>query len=315
MLLDITDDDRRDFALYWELIEKNRDELNARTLAWAHNTPVFAELLKNTPPAEMAKSQQRSLELQRKALLENHWDAYLADARAQGSAYAKMGIDFGSWFELLRAYRVVLAPLAVKHFQSDVDKIVRVLMANDRIIDIAMATIGAAYLEAKQDIISSQSRAIRELSTPVLQVKPRLLILPLVGVIDTERARQVTENVLHAIRARRARAVVIDVTGVPIVDSKVANHLMQTVNAAGLMGAAVIVCGMSPEIAQTLVTIGAELRGVHTTGDLEEAIEEADLVLRARTAAQNAIGNELDGDSQVPLVDGGANQVRANGGA
>src|SRR5262249_50704547 len=160
---------------------KNRDELNARTTEWAQKTPVFADLLKSMPPAELAKSQARGLELQRKALLENQWDPYLADARTQGGTYAKMGIEFGMWFELLRAYRVVLSPLAVKYFRGDVDKIVRALMANDRVIDIAMATIGAAYLEAKQEIISSQSRAIRELSTPVLQVKPRLLIVPLVG--------------------------------------------------------------------------------------------------------------------------------------
>jgi len=296
MLLDITDDDRQAFRLYWELMESSRDALNDKLMVAIRKIPEFAELMKSLTPDVMAAQQKQSNELQRQALLENKWDAYLKSSREEGARYARMGIEFSAWFELLRVYRTAITPYLISHFKGDPDKITKAMQGADRFIDIAMATIGEAYLGAKQDIIGAQSKAIRELSTPVLQVKPRLLIVPLVGVIDTDRARQVTENVLHSIRMRRARAVVIDVTGVPVVDSKVANHLMQTVNAAGLMGAAVIVTGVSPEIAQTLVTIGAEMRGVRTAGDLEEGIEDADALLRARFATELEHGDDsLDG--------------------
>jgi PAS domain S-box-containing protein len=121
--------------------------------------------------------------------------------------------------------------------------------------------------------------AIRALSTPVLPVRERLLILPLIGVVDSTRALQLTEQLLGSIRTYRAKAVVIDITGVPIVDSRVANHLLQTVEAARLMGAVVIVTGISPEIAQTLVRIGIDLSRLTTRTDLMGGLEEAERML------------------------------------
>ncbi|MGH8637698.1 MAG: STAS domain-containing protein, partial [Burkholderiales bacterium] len=117
------------------------------------------------------------------------------------------------------------------------------------------------------------------LSTPVLPVRERLLILPIIGVIDPQRARQLTEQLLAGIRTNRAKVVVMDITGVPAIDSSVANHLVQTVEAARLLGAAVIVTGLSPEIAQTLVTIGMDLGKMTTVGDLQGGIEEAERLL------------------------------------
>ena len=113
----------------------------------------------------------------------------------------------------------------------------------------------------------------------MLQVRERLLILPIIGVIDSQRARQLTEQLLRGIRANRARVVVIDITGVAAMDSSVANHLVLTVEASRLLGAAVIVTGLSPEIAQTLVRIGVNLGKMHTVGDLQGGIEEAERVL------------------------------------
>ena len=129
-----------------------------------------------------------------------------------------------------------------------------------------------AELAARKQV----EEAVRALSTPVLPIRERLLILPLIGVVDSTRALQLTEQLLRSIRAYRAKAVVIDITGVPIVDSKVANHLLQTVEAARLMGASVIVTGISPEIAQTLVRLGLDLSRLRTRTDLMGGLEEAE---------------------------------------
>jgi rsbT co-antagonist protein RsbR len=131
----------------------------------------------------------------------------------------------------------------------------------------------------RERVIRLQQEALRELSTPVLQIRDRLLILPIIGVIDTQRARQVTESLLHAIRTHRAKVAVIDITGVPVVDSKVANHLMQTVMAARLMGTLAIVTGLSADVAQALVTLGVDLGNVRTAGDLQGGLEEAERLL------------------------------------
>ncbi len=122
-------------------------------------------------------------------------------------------------------------------------------------------------------------RAILELSTPVLQLREGLLILPIIGILDSQRARQLTEQLLNSIRDNRAKVAVVDITGVAAVDSKVANHLLQTAEAARLMGAIVILTGLSPEVAQSLVSIGVDLGRLMTVGDLQGGIIEADRLL------------------------------------
>ena len=124
----------------------------------------------------------------------------------------------------------------------------------------------------------------------MLQVRERLLILPIIGVIDPQRARQLTEQLLRGIRTNRAKVVVIDITGVAAMDVTVANHLVQTVEASRLLGATVIVTGLSPEIAQTLVTIGVDLGKMNTVGDLQGGIEQAERLLGYKVTPQSETG-------------------------
>src|SRR6266581_4713526 len=173
-------------------------------------------------------------------------------------------------FEALQAYSRRLS-----------ERIIPRGVETDEVVGI-VNTVAVGFVEERERIIRQQQEAIRELSTPVLQVRERLLILPIIGVIDPQRARQLTEQLLRAIRANRAKVVVIDVTGVAAMDSGVANHLVQTVEASRLLGATVIVTGLSPEIAQTLVNIGVDLGKMATVGDLQGGIEEAERLLADR---------------------------------
>ncbi|HLJ20354.1 MAG TPA: STAS domain-containing protein, partial [Stellaceae bacterium] len=131
----------------------------------------------------------------------------------------------------------------------------------------------------REGTITAQQEVISELSTPVLQFRDHLLILPLIGVVDTWRARQLTDNLLRAIRTNRAKAVVVDITGVPVVDSKVAQHLAQTISACQLMGVSAIVTGVSGPVAQAMVTLGVEIEGFNAVGDLQRGIEAAERLL------------------------------------
>jgi rsbT co-antagonist protein RsbR len=114
----------------------------------------------------------------------------------------------------------------------------------------------------------------------VLQLRPGLLILPIVGSLDERRLEQLRAELLEGVRRRRARAVVLDVTGIPQIDTAVANELITAVSSARMMGADVIVSGLSAEIAQTLVTAGIDLRKVVSAGDLQSGIELAERLLR-----------------------------------
>jgi rsbT co-antagonist protein RsbR len=175
--------------------------------------------------------------------------------------------------------RDVLARFLFAKYQNDFALLNRILDVYEPAANRVANTVAVGFVQERERIIRQQQEAIRELSTPVLQVRERLLILPIIGVIDSQRARQLTEQLLRGIRANRAKVVVIDITGVPSVDSTVANHLVQTVEASRLMGATVIVTGLSSEIAQTLVTIGVDLGKMKTVGDLQGGIEEAEGLL------------------------------------
>ena len=148
-------------------------------------------------------------------------------------------------------------------------------------LDISLAIL--TYIDSRERTIKAlQQEVIQELSTPVLPFREGMLLLPIIGQIDSQRARQLTEHLLASIRANRAKVIVIDITGVATVDSRVANHLVQTVDAARLMGAKVVLSGISPEIALTMVTLGIDLGPVYTVGDLQNGIEHAERLLGYR---------------------------------
>ena len=175
-----------------------------------------------------------------------------------------------------------------ERYQRDKARLYAALDVYEPVANKILSIVALAFIEEREKVVRQQQEAIRELSTPVLQVREGLLILPIIGVIDSARARQLTEQLLHGIRGSRAKVVVMDITGVPNVDSKVANHLVQTVDAAKLLGASVILTGVSPAIAQTLVTLGVDLTKMTTVGDLQGGIERADNLIgyRVISAAQ-----------------------------
>jgi rsbT co-antagonist protein RsbR len=133
----------------------------------------------------------------------------------------------------------------------------------------------AALKQAQEDLIAEQSRAIHDLSTPVLQVWKDILVLPLIGTVDTQRAQQIVEALLESIVQTRAQYAIIDITGVPVVDSSVANHALRAIAAARLVGAEVIMTGMSPVNAMTLVKMGVDVSGVMTMSSLRAGLELA----------------------------------------
>ncbi|OFV94314.1 MAG: anti-anti-sigma factor [Acidobacteria bacterium RIFCSPLOWO2_12_FULL_54_10] len=209
-------------------------------------------------------------------------EALEAYARDLSERIIPRGVETREVLGIVLLLRDVLARSLFKKYQADFGLLNRVLDAYEPAANRIANTVGVGFVQERERIIRQQQEAIRELSTPVLQVRERLLILPIIGVIDPQRARQVTEQLLRGIRANRAKVVVIDITGVPSVDSTVANHLVQTVDASRLMGATVIVTGLSSEIAQTLVTIGVDLTKMKTIGDLQGGIEEAERLLGYR---------------------------------
>jgi rsbT co-antagonist protein RsbR len=219
-------------------------------------------------------------------------EALQAYARNLSERIIPRGVETNEVVGIVLLLRDVLARSLFKKYQADFELLNQVLDAYEPAANRIANTVAVSFVQERERVIRQQQEAIRELSTPVLQVRERLLILPIIGVIDSQRARQLTEQLLRGIRNNRAKVVVVDITGVPTIDSTVANHLVQTVEASRLMGASVIITGLSSEIAQTLVTIGVDLSKMSAIGDLQGGIEEAERLLgykvmvMAETAAE-----------------------------
>ena len=261
-----------------QLVQHLRQNRTALREEWARRI-TEAELLTAMSPEEIFSEATTVYDSYVEVLETGSVEALQDYARDLSERIIPRGVETNEVVGIVLLLRDVLARSLFEKYQTDFDLLNRVLDAYEPAANRIANTVAVGFVQERERIIRQQQEAIRELSTPVLQVREQLLILPIIGVLDSQRARQVTEQLLRAIRANRAKVVVIDITGVPTIDSTVANHLVQTVDASGLMGASVIITGLSSEIALTLVTIGLDLSKMNAVGDLQGGIEEAEHLL------------------------------------
>jgi rsbT co-antagonist protein RsbR len=220
---------------------------------------------------------------------------YVDERLKLGTIHEKIGLPVRSF---LGMYAFYLRQIAARLLDEYADRPERAFEAFHSLTKLLFLDIGLAvetYIYQRETTIANQQEAIRELSTPVLRLRERLLVLPIIGILDTSRAQKLTEGLLGSIRESRAKVVILDVTGVPAVDSAVANHLLQAVEASRLMGAKVIVTGLSSDVAQALVTLGVDLTKLNAVGDLQGGIEVADRIIGYRVV--------VDGDAVPEVVD------------
>jgi ABC-type sugar transport system substrate-binding protein len=132
-----------------------------------------------------------------------------------------------------------------------------------------------------QDMIAAQRRIIQEISSPIIPISDAIIVLPLIGAIDTARSQQIIAAMLAGITRHRAQVLIIDITGVTIVDTGVAHHLLQATQAAQLLGAKVFVVGITPEVAQTIVQLDIDLSSIETCSTLQAGLQYAATYLSA----------------------------------
>ncbi|MFG2205861.1 STAS domain-containing protein [Streptomyces sp. NPDC048638] len=164
---------------------------------------------------------------------------------------------------------------AMKRQTGDAEQLLDCAMLINRLLDSAGALTFETFVEGREEIIRRQSRQLLEVSTPVVQLWRQVVAVPLIGTLDTARAQVVMENLLEAIQEKEALVAIIDITGVPTVDTSVAQHLIQTVNAVRLMGADCVISGIRPPIAQTIAQLGIDLSTILTRATLADALAAA----------------------------------------
>jgi rsbT co-antagonist protein RsbR len=279
-------------ALLRELVAHLRENRTQLREEWARRI-TDAQLLTAMTPEEIFSEATSVYDNYVEVLETGSVEALQDYARNLSERIIPRGVETHEVLGIVLLLRDVLARSLFEKYQADFDLLNRVLDVYEPAANRIANTVGVSFVQERERVIRQQQEAIRELSTPVLQVRERLLILPIIGVLDSQRARQVTEQLLRGIRLNRAKVVVIDITGVPQIDSTVANNLVQTVEASRLMGASVIITGLSSEIAQTLVTIGVDLSKMNAVGDLQGGIEEAERLLGYEVRRVESLAVEL----------------------
>lgn len=159
-------------------------------------------------------------------------------------------------------------------------------MAIGRLIDSFSVVTFETYIKGREEVILRQTDEITEISTPVIRVWDGILALPIIGTLDSARTQVVMENLLQEIVATGSGIAILDISGVPAVDSLVAQHLIKTVSATRLMGAECIISGIRPEIAQTVVHLGIDLSGIITKATLASALKYAFTLLHLEVRRQ-----------------------------
>ncbi|HKP27542.1 MAG TPA: protoglobin domain-containing protein [Dongiaceae bacterium] len=277
-LVGLDTEDKARIATIRDIVVKAADEFTAAFFDHLGRSTDLASMFRGSV-MEDARRQKRDHLM---AMVSGQYGKEYVDQRLNlGRLYSAVGMDvpvfLGAFHHMLRA----ISDAVMKASREPAGSF-QAFLSLQKVGFLDIGVIVDVLIDERERIIGAQQDAIRELSTPVLQVRNGLLILPIIGVLDSQRAKQLTDSLLHSIRANRARVVVMDITGVVAVDSKVANHLIQTVAAARLMGATVIITGLSADVAQALVALGVDLSKVNTVGDLQGGLEEAEEILGYR---------------------------------
>ncbi len=244
---------------------------------------VLARAGASTDLEERRRRAEESLADLERAVSGRDMDFYLEERRQQVKQLADVGIPFELIARSLVAMLEPLGERTLAAFPDDGARAVRAREAVGWLKAELLIVSGQAFAAVRETMVEDEyQKVIRGLSTPVIEVWEDILIMPLIGVIDSGRARQIMEQLLERIVDRQSRLVILDVTGVPVVDTAVADHLVRTTRAAELVGAHAIVVGISPQVAQTLVRLGVALTGVETRSDLRSGLERAFAVLGYR---------------------------------
>ncbi|HTX40403.1 MAG TPA: STAS domain-containing protein [Acidobacteriaceae bacterium] len=175
---------------------------------------------------------------------------------------------------------------AIRHDMSkSQDKAFDAIWSATELVDRLALITTEAYIATREELILRQQQELMELSTPVVKLWEGILALPIIGTLDSARTQVVMENLLQAVVSTNSKYAIIDITGVPTVDTLVAQHLLKTITAARLMGAECIISGVRPQIAQTIVHLGINLEDVTTRAKLADALALA-LQMSGRTVVR-----------------------------
>lgn len=196
-------------------------------------------------------------------------ETYVAARRALGELHARVGLPLPAYFAAMNRMLTIFTEELCESAANDAE---RVYPAITRLIHLDTALVVEAYSDLVRHALTEQSRAMMSMSTPVATLWRDILMLPIVGIIDSKRAQDIMHAMLREISETQSKVMILDISGVAVVDTAVANHLIKITKATRLLGCTCTLSGISPVIAQTMVELGIEVGAIRTTATLADAL-------------------------------------------
>ena len=271
-LYGVTDQDVAPLLKMKEPAKKQMDKIVDQWYVWLKKHPEFEEFFDDED------NWKRVIALQKKfwhRFFEARFDDdYLNERVRVGQVHARIGLPQDIYLAGVDKFLELFVDMlgGMKLNQKDYRGCRRAL---NKMAHMDMMIIVQSYEEIINSKIAAQTKSLMEMSTPVTQLWTGLLFLPVVGLIDSKRAQDIMNNSLHKISDTNSQCFILDISGVSVVDTAVANHLIKITKATKLMGCESIISGVSPSIAQTIVELGIDIGDIRTTSDMKGALESA----------------------------------------
>ena len=271
-LYQISDADLGHIRSAGKIIVSHMSDMVARWYDWLKTQPEYEEFFAD---AEVLKRAQ-TLQIEYwKQFFSGQVDSdYVGHRQRLGQTHVRIGLPLNTYFAGTTRFLGVMSDLLAADEMTDEARIAAE-QAMGKLLHLDVAVVVETYTRLEKETIEAQSRSLMEMSTPVTEIWRGILLLPLVGIIDSKRAQDIMNATLLKISETHARIFILDISGVGIVDTAVANHLVKITKATLLMGCESTISGVSPAIAQTIVELGIDVGSVKTTATMRDALADA----------------------------------------
>jgi rsbT co-antagonist protein RsbR len=238
---------------------------------WLRNLPEYKDHFSD--PARLSRVQKFTADYWREFYQAEFNESYVAKRRKVGETHVQIRLSLPAYFSAMNTAMVLWSEMIAK--SVDAPLVNETIRSVTKMVMLDTAQVVETFAEVSNKKMADQHRAIMEMSTPVTTIWEGILLLPVVGIIDSNRAQDIMNAMLTRIGETQARVFILDISGVGIVDTAVANHLIKMTKATRLMGCTCCISGISPAIAQTMVELGVEVGDILTHANLRDALQAA----------------------------------------
>ncbi|MGD9288894.1 MAG: protoglobin domain-containing protein [Desulfobacterales bacterium] len=271
-LYSINDDDTEKIHAYGDIVVPKLDEFVSLFYDWLRNQPEFETFF---PDEEtLAHVQKMSRGYWEEFFRPQFEHDYIEKRQKVGETHARIGLPLTIYFASMHR-SLNLFTVDLYDDSLSMEDFLETMRAVTKLVHLDTSLVVEKYSRITNEAMTAQSRTIMEMSTPVTQIWQGVLFLPVVGIVDSKRAQEIMNATLTKISQTQSRAFIMDISGVAVVDTAVANYLIKVTKATRLMGCECTISGLSPAIAQTIVELGIDVGEVKTTATMQDALMDA----------------------------------------